>query len=90
MVDSFDLKLLKQVSIADSFKDELADLRDVKIDSKKPTAKKMNDFLKQVKNPYLFKVGDVRVKVSFSGKERFTDVLGRVVSTGLNYQADLG
>ena len=43
------------------------DLHDVKIDPSKSVVDKMNDYFEQIKNPYLFKVGDVRVKVSFGG-----------------------
>ena len=86
MLNSFDLKLLRNVAIADCSKDSLVDLRDVKIDTTKPVAEKMNDFFEQIKNPYLFKVGDVRVKVSFGGERSFTDALGAVISNGANYQ----
>lgn len=50
----------------------------------------MNDYFEQIKNPYLFKVGDVRVKVSFGGDRSFSDALGAVISNGANYQTNLG
>ena len=90
MLNSFDLNILKTVSIADLPKDSLVDLRDVKIDPSKSVAEKMNDYFEQIKNPYLFKVGDVRVKVSFSGDRSFTEALGAVISNGANYQTDSG
>ena len=90
MLDSFDLIMLRNVDIADCSKDSLVDLHDVKIDTGKPVSEKMNDYFEQIKNPYLFYVGDVRVKVSFGGIRSFTDALGSVFSTGANYQTNLG
>ena len=90
MLNSFDLMNLKTVAIADYSKDNLVDLHDVKIDPSKSVVDKMNDYFKQIKNPYLFKVGDVGVKVSFGGDRSFTDALGAVISNGANYQTNLG
>ena len=47
----------------------LVDIRDVKIDKELPSEERIRSYVKQIKNPYQFKVGDVIVKVSFSGKE---------------------
>lgn len=90
MLNSLDLNFLKNAAIADYSKDNLVDLHDVKIDAGKPVAYKMNDYFEQIKNPYLFKVGDIRVKVSFGGERSFTDVLGSAISNGANYQTDFG
>lgn len=90
MLNYFDLINFKTAAIADYSKDSLVDLRDVNIDSGKSVVDKMNDYFEQIKNPYLFKVGDVRVKVSFGGNRTFTDALGSVFSSGANYQTNLG
>ena len=90
MLNSFDLMHLRNAAIADYSKDSLVDLRDVNIDSGKSVPEKMNDYFEQIKNPYLYKVGDVRVKVSFGGDRSFTDTLGAVISNGANYQTNLG
>ena len=90
MLNYFDLINLKAVAIADCSKDSLVDLHDVKIDAEKSVPEKMNDYFEQIKNPYLFKVGDVGVKVSFGGDRSFTDALGAVISNGANYQTNLG
>ena len=90
MLNSFDLNFFKNVAIADYSKSDLVDLHDVKIDPSKSVAEKMNDYFEQIKNPYLFKVGDVRVKVSFGGDRSFTEALGTVILNGANYQTDLG
>ena len=90
MLNYFDLINFKTAAIADYSKDSLVDLRDVKIDSGKSVPEKMNEYFEQIKNPYLFKVGDMRVKVSFGGSRTFTDALGSVFSSGANYQTNLG
>lgn len=90
MLNSFDLISLRNAVIADYKKSDLVDLRDVKIDTGKAVSERMTDYFKQIKNPYLFKVGDVRVKVSFGADRSFTDALGSAISNGANYQTDLG
>ena len=90
MLNSFDLNFLKNAAIADYSKDNLVDLHYVKIDPSKSVPEKMNDYFEQIKNPYLFKVGDIRVKVSFGGERSFTDVLGSAILNGANYQTNLG
>ena len=90
MLNYFDLINFKTAAIADYSKDSLVDLHDVKIDAEKSVPEKMNDYFEQIKNPYLFKVGDMRVKLSFGGERSFTDALGAVISNGANYQTNLG
>ena len=90
MFNSFVLNFFKNVAIADYSKSDLVDLLDVKIDPSKSVAEKMNDYFEQIKNPNLFKVGDVRVKVSFGGDRSFTEALGAVISNGAKYQTDSG
>ena len=90
MLNYFDLINLNTAASAGCSKDSLVDLRDVKIDSGKSVPEKMNDYFEQIKNPYLFKVGDMRVKISFGGERSFADALGAVISNGANYQTNLG
>jgi hypothetical protein len=90
MLNYFDLINLKTAAIADYSKDSLVDLRDVKIDSGKSVPEKMNEYFEQIKNPYLFKVGDMRVKLTFDGERSFNEALGAVISNGANYQTNLG
>ena len=78
MLNYFDLINFKTAAIADYSKDSLVDLRDVKIDSGKSVPEKMNEYFEQIKNPYLFKVGDMRVKLSFGGERSFNEALGAV------------
>ncbi len=84
------LTVFQNSAIADFSKDSLVDLRDIKIDTAKPVSEKMNDYFQQIKNPYLFKVGDMKVKVSFGGEHKFTDALQSAVINSINYQTNLG
>ena len=43
----------------------LVDLRDVEIDTSLPVQKRMEQFIRQVGNPYLFKVDGIVVKASY-------------------------
>lgn len=90
MLNSFDLNFLRNADIADFPKDSLVDLRDVEIDTNKSVSKRVLNYFEQIKNPYLFKVGDVRVKLNFGGGRSFTDVLGSAISNVIDYQTNLG
>ena len=44
----------------------LADIQDVKIDTSLPRDERMKSYLRQIRNPYLYRCGDVIVRVSFA------------------------
>jgi len=44
----------------------LVDIRDVQVNQAKSREERIRDFVRQVKNPYCFRVGKVAVKVSYS------------------------
>lgn len=50
---------------SDELKD-IVDLQDIVINEKLSPEERINEFVRQIKNPYLYKVDDVVVKVSFS------------------------
>lgn len=45
---------------------DLVDIRDVKIDRTLPTEERVKSYVEQIKNPYCFRVGDVKVHISYS------------------------
>lgn len=58
----------------------LVDIRDVKVDRSLPVEERIRSYVEQVKNPYCFRVGDVKVHVSFASNGRtlndnFADML---------------
>ena len=70
-----DLNDLKHIDIEQYEPDQLVDLRSVSIDKSLPVPERMSTFVKQIKNPYLFKVDDITVKVEFSSGKTFEDSL---------------
>lgn len=56
---------LKNVDLLTVDRDELVDIRDVKINTDLPQEERMKDFVKQIKNPYCYKHGKYTVKLSF-------------------------
>lgn len=49
--------------------ESLVDIRDVKIDRSKPVEERMKSYVEQIKNPYLFKVGNIIVRVSYANTQ---------------------
>ena len=45
---------------------EMKDIRDIRIDRNLPKEKRVKQYLRQVGNPYLVRVGDVKVKIRFA------------------------
>lgn len=60
------LEDMKNVDIRTVSRDDLIDIRDVKIDQELPKEERIKQFIKQIKNPYCFKVGNVVVKTEFA------------------------
>ena len=48
----------------------LVDIRDVKIDRSLPIEDRVKSYVEQVKNPYIFKVGNTVVRVSYADTNR--------------------
>ena len=70
-----ELNCLKNTDIEQCDPDQLVDLRFVSVDKSLPVPERMRSFVDQVKNPYLFKVDDIAVKVEFSSGKSFEDSL---------------
>lgn len=49
--------------------DDLIDINDVEIQTDLPREERIADFIRQIKNPYLFKCGNTVVKIEFSQAE---------------------
>ena len=49
--------------------ESLVDIRDVKNDRSKPVEERMKSYVEQIKNPYLFKVGNTIVRVSYANTQ---------------------
>ena len=63
------MEALKNMDICAVDPDTLADIRDVKFNAELPLRERLPDFIKQIKNPYLYRCGKAIVKVSFADTE---------------------
>jgi hypothetical protein len=61
--------LLEEVSTTPYNINDLADIRNVKIDTSLPKAERQKSYLRQIKNPYLYRCGDIVVRVSFANTD---------------------
>ncbi len=55
----------KDIELNEIDRTEIDDIRNIKINKNLPVQERIVDFLKKVKNPYVFKVEDTLVKISF-------------------------
>ena len=49
--------------------DSLVDIRDVRIDRSTSVEERMKSYVEQIKNPYMFKVGNTVVRVSYANTQ---------------------
>ena len=77
-----DLEKLRNAEIHTCNADELTDLRNVTVNRKMPFGERTSDFMGQVHNPYLFRVGSTAVKVEFGNGKAFSEILANVIRTG--------
>ena len=63
-------------------KDTLVDIRSIKINTELPREQRIMDFIRQIKNPYLFKCGDMVIQSIFPDTEiTLTDRLKQYLKT---------
>ena len=60
------LEEMKAVDIRTVDPDTLVDIRDVHIDRTLSKEERIKSFIRQIKNPYVYKCGDIIVKATFS------------------------
>lgn len=63
---SDDFTKLKEIDVQKVDPDTLVDIGDIQIDNTLPRIERQREFVRQIKNPYCFKVGKVVVKVSYA------------------------
>lgn len=61
-----DLNAMKQVDIQLVDPNTLVDINDIHIDANLPKEERQKEFVRQIKNPYCFKVGEIVVKISYA------------------------
>jgi hypothetical protein len=75
-----ELTRLRDISVTEVDRNNLVDLRNIKINEKLSVEERISSFMEQIKNPYCFKVDGVVVKVAFSPggksfKEQFEQMI---------------
>lgn len=70
-----ELEQLKNANIEQYQPGQLVDLRSVSIDKSLPISERLCSLWEQVKNPYLFRVDDIAVKVEFSSGKSLENAL---------------
>lgn len=64
------VKYYKDIPINEINSDDVIDIKDIKIDRRKPSDERLLDFLNVVENPYVFKIKGRIVKVNFSDSDK--------------------
>lgn len=59
---------------------DLPDATNLKIDIDEPVINRARKYFKDVKNPYMFRVGDVGVKINCSGNKDLSDSIVNIAS----------
>ena len=59
------LSQLRAVNVRSVDKSSLIDLNQVSIDETKPVPERVAEFIRQIQNPYCFRIGDVAIKVVY-------------------------
>lgn len=63
------MRKVKETNIDELDVSELVDIREVKFDRSKPQLIRIISYIHQVKNPYCFRVGNSKVRVSYANKD---------------------
>lgn len=60
---------------------DLPDVSNLKIDIDEPIINRTRKYFADVKNPYMFRVGDVGVKINCSGDKNLSDSIVNIASS---------
>ena len=80
-MDGKTLQELKRVNIKEVNPDELVDISEIEIDTKQSVQKRVKEYVEQVHNPYLVRVGEYVVKIGYSDcKETLNNRMKQYIS----------
>lgn len=82
MLNRSELNKCREANIVTCDVSSLVDLRDISVDTTKSVRERIDSFMNQVRNPYLFKVDDVIIKVNYGNGKTLSDALTTVLLTG--------
>lgn len=83
MITSKQLEEMKKIDLISINPDDLVDINDVVIHTDLPKEERIADFIRQIKNPYFFKCGNIVVECVFSQtgptlEERINELRGQI------------
>ena len=82
MPDKTELKKLQSADIEACDKNSLTDISNINIEADQQTVDKINSFVEHAGNPYLFKVGEIAVKVEYEGRTSFNKAFANIIRAG--------
>ena len=82
MLDKTELKKLQSADIEACDKNSLTDINNIKIEADQQMVDKINSFVEHIGNPYLFKVGEIAVKVEYEGGTSFNKAFANIIRAG--------
>ena len=59
--------------------DDFRDLKELTVDVTKPLDKRLKQYIMDVKNPRMVRVGDILVQIEFAGNRSFSDALSAAI-----------
>ena len=59
--------------------DDFRDLKELTVDVTKPLDKRLKQYIIDVKNPRMVRVGDILVQIEFAGNRSFSDALSAAI-----------
>ena len=59
--------------------DDFRDLKELTVDVTKPLDKRVKQYIMDVKNPRMVRVGDILVQIEFAGNRSFSDALSAAI-----------
>lgn len=78
MLTVAELERLKNTPLTEAA--ELVDIYRIAVDRNMPKLERAEQYLKEIKNPYLFRAGDMIVKIEPKGTVTLKDALGRILA----------
>lgn len=80
-MDGKSLQELKRANIKEVNPDALVDISEIEINTKQSVQKRVKEYVDQVHNPYLVRVGEYVVKIGYSDcKETLNDRMKQYIS----------
>ncbi|MDY2997388.1 MAG: hypothetical protein SOU16_08760 [Faecalimonas sp.] len=81
LLDGKSLQELKRANIKEVNPDALVDISEIEINTKQSVQKRVKEYVEQVHNPYLVRVGEYVVKIGYSDcKETLNDRMKQYIS----------